>query len=174
MAIDSVMPSYPLILCHSLLLLPSIFPSIRVCSSESALHIRWPNYYSFSTSPPSEYSGLISFRIDWVDLLAIQGTLESSLVPQFESIRSQVVLLSYPIVTDSWHHTWLHLSCRQAGGHTVCTGASFSSEFFGGALHLGWCLRIDMGGIISISMPEAKFPEDRLIQHNSPLKGSVE
>ena len=76
-----VMPSNHLILCHPLLLLPSMFPSIRVFSSESALHIRWPKYWSFnfSISPSNEYSGLISFRMDWLDLLAVQGTLKSSL-----------------------------------------------------------------------------------------------
>ena len=81
MSIESVMPSNHLILCRPLLLLPSIFPSIRVFSSESALHIRWPKYwsFSFSSSPSSEYSGLISFRIDWFGLLAVQGTLKSLL-----------------------------------------------------------------------------------------------
>ena len=73
----SVMPSNHLILCCPLLLLPSIFPSIKVFSSESVLHIRWPKYWSFSISPCHEYSGLISFRMDWYDLLAVQGTLKS-------------------------------------------------------------------------------------------------
>ena len=79
--IESVMPSNHLILCCSLLLLPSIFPSIRVFSNESVLHIRQPKYwsFSFSISPSNEYSGLISFRIDWLDLLAVQGTLKSLL-----------------------------------------------------------------------------------------------
>ena len=79
MSIKSVMPSNHLILCRPLLLLPSIFPSIRVFSSESVLHIRWPKYWSFSfnISPPNEYSELISFMIDWFDLLAVQGTLKS-------------------------------------------------------------------------------------------------
>ena len=76
-SIDSVMPTNHLILCHPLLLLPSIFPSIRVFSNESALHIRWPKCCNFSISPSNEYSGLISFRIDWFDLLAVQGTLKS-------------------------------------------------------------------------------------------------
>ena len=76
MSIESVMVSNCLILCHPLLLLPSIFPSIRVFSSESALYIRWPKYWSFSISPSDEYSGLISFRIDWFDLFAVQGTLK--------------------------------------------------------------------------------------------------
>ena len=79
--IDSVMPPNHLILCRPLLLLPSVFPSIRVFSSESALHIRWPKdwSFSFSISPSNEYSGLISFRMDWLDLLAVQGTLKSLL-----------------------------------------------------------------------------------------------
>ena len=78
MSIESVMPSSHLILYHPLLLLPSIFPSIRVFSSESVVHIRWPNYwsFSFSISPSNEYSGLISFSMDWLDLLAVQGTLK--------------------------------------------------------------------------------------------------
>ena len=81
MSIESVMPSNHLILCRPLLLPPSIFPSIRVTSNESALCIRWPKYwsFSFSISPSNEYSGLISFRIDWMDLLAVQGTLKSLL-----------------------------------------------------------------------------------------------
>jgi len=81
MSIMSVMPSNHLILCHPLLLPPSIFLSIRVFSSESALHIMWPNYwrFSFSICPSNEYSGLISFRMDWLDLLAVQGTLKSLL-----------------------------------------------------------------------------------------------
>ena len=76
-SIESVMPSNHLILCHPLLLLPSIFPSVRVFSNESALHIRWPKYWSFSfnISPCNEHPGLISFRMDWLDLLAVQGTL---------------------------------------------------------------------------------------------------
>ena len=81
MSIESVMPSSHLILCHSLLLLPPIPPSIRVFSNESTLHVRWPKYWSFSFSiiPSSEHPGLISFRINWLDLLAVQGTLKSLL-----------------------------------------------------------------------------------------------
>ena len=81
MSIESVMPSNHLILCHPLLLFPSIFPNIRVFSSESVLHIRWPKYwsFSFSISPSNEYLGLISFRIDWFDLLVVQGTLKGLL-----------------------------------------------------------------------------------------------
>ena len=85
MSIESVMPSNHLILCHPLLLLPSIFPSIRVFSNESALHIRWPKYWSFSFSfsinPSNEQSGFVSFRVDWFDLLDVQETLKSLLKP---------------------------------------------------------------------------------------------
>ena len=107
MSIKSVMRSNHLILCHPLLLLPSIFPSIRVFSSESVLRIRWPKYWSFSFSinPSNEYSGLISFRIDWFDLLAVQGTLKSLL--QRHSSKASilqcsaffVVQLSHPYIT---------------------------------------------------------------------------
>ena len=81
MSIESVMPSNHFILCHPLLLPPSIFPSIRVFSNESVFRIRWPKYwsFSFSISPSNEYSGLISFRMDWLDFLAVQGTLKSLL-----------------------------------------------------------------------------------------------
>ena len=91
MSIALVMPSNHLILCHTLLLLPSIFPSIRVFSNESALRIRWPKYwnFSFSISPSNEYSGLISFKIDWLDLLAVQGTLKSLL--QQHSLKASVL-----------------------------------------------------------------------------------
>ena len=87
MSVKSVMPSNHLILCHPLLLPPSILPSIRVFSNESVLRIRWPKCwsFSFSISPCNEYSGLISFTMDWFDLLAVQGTLESSPAPQFKS-----------------------------------------------------------------------------------------
>ena len=101
------MPYNHLILCHPLLLLPSIFPSIRVFSSESALHIRWPKYwsFSFSISPSSDYSGLISFRMDWWDLLAVQRTLKSLL--QHHSSKASIlqhsafsiVQLSHPYMT---------------------------------------------------------------------------
>ena len=97
MSTESVMPSNHLILYRPLLLLPSILPSIRVFSNESALHIRWPKYwsFSFSISPSNEYSGLISLRMDWLDLLVVQGTLESSPTPQFKSINSSVLSLLY-------------------------------------------------------------------------------
>ena len=86
MSFESVMPSNHLILCHPLLLLPSVFPRIRVFSNESALHIRWPKYWSFSfnISLSNEHSGLISFRMDWLDLLAVQGTLKSLVMSFFQ------------------------------------------------------------------------------------------
>ena len=106
MSIELVMPSNHLILCRPLLLLPSIFPSLRVFSNESVLHIRWPKYwsFSFSISPSNEYSGLISFRMDWLDLLAVQGTLKSLL--QHHSSKAQfrcsaffTVQLSHPYMS---------------------------------------------------------------------------
>ena len=107
MSIESVMPSNHLILCHPLLLLPSTFPSIRLFSNESVLHIRWPKYWSFSfnISTSNEYSGLITFRMDWLDLLAVQGTLKSLL--QHHSSKASIlwclaffmIKLSYPYVT---------------------------------------------------------------------------
>ena len=94
MTIKSVMPSNHFILCHPLLLLPSIFPSIRVFSNESVLRIRWPKdwSFSFSVSPSNEYSGLISFRMDWLDLLVVQGTLKSLL--QHHSSKASILRCS--------------------------------------------------------------------------------
>ena len=106
MMIESVMPSNHLIPCRPLLLLPSIFPSIRVFSNESTLHMRWPKYWSFSFSiiPSKEIPGLISFRMDWLDLLAVQGTdsQESSPTPQLKSINFVVVQLSL------WSNSHIH------------------------------------------------------------------
>ena len=102
MSIESIMPSSHLILCHPLLLLTSIFPSIRVFSNESVLCIRWPNNWSFSfnISPSNEHSGLISFRMDWLDLLAVQGILKSSPAPQFKSINSALSFPYSPTLTS--------------------------------------------------------------------------
>ena len=106
MSIESVMSSSHLILCSPLLLLPSIFPGIRVFSNESAFHIRWPKYwsFSFSISPSNEHSGLISFSIDWLDLLAVQGTQESSPTPSSKASILWfpdffIVQLSHPYMT---------------------------------------------------------------------------
>ena len=108
MSIESVMPSHHLFLCHPLLLLCSIFPSIRVFSNESVLHIRWPKYWSFSFSinPSNEYSGLIFFRMDWLDLLAVQGTLKSLLqhhsskAPKPQGTALFIVHLLYPHILE--------------------------------------------------------------------------
>ena len=106
MSIESAMPSNHLILCRPLLLLPSIFPSIRVFSNELTLHIRWPKYwgFSFSISPSNEYSGQISFAIDWFDLPAVQGTLKSLL--QFKSINSLALSFFYGPTLTSIHDYW--------------------------------------------------------------------
>ena len=103
MSILSVMPSHHLILCRPLLLLPSIFPSIRVFSNESALCIRWPKYwsFSFSISPSNEHPGLISFRMDWLDLLAVQGTLKSLL--QRDSSKASILLFSAFFIVQLSH-----------------------------------------------------------------------
>ena len=103
MSIDSVMPFNNLILCHPLLLLPSIFPSIRVFSNESALCVRWPKYwgFSFSISPSNEYSGLISFKIDWFDLLAVQGSLKSLL--QHHSSKASILQCSAFFIVQLWY-----------------------------------------------------------------------
>ena len=103
MSIELVMPSNHLILCHPLLLLPSIFPNIRVFSNESVLSIRWPKYrcFSFTISPSNEYSGLITFRIDWFDLLAVQGTLKSLL----QHHSSKALILWHSTLTST-HDYW--------------------------------------------------------------------
>ena len=108
MSIESVMPSNHLILCCLLILLPSVFPNIRVFSIESVLHIRWPKYWSFSftISPSNEYSGPISFRINWLDLLNVQGILKTLPTPQFKTINSSVLSFFYgpalPSIQDYW------------------------------------------------------------------------
>ena len=114
MSIELVMPSNHLILCRPLLLLPSILPSIRVSSDESVLHIRWPKYwsFSFSISPSNEYSGLISFRMDWLDLLDIQGTFKCLL--QYHSSKASILQhsaffifqLSHPYMTTGKNHSF--------------------------------------------------------------------
>ena len=127
MSIELVMPSNHLILCHPLLFLTSVFPSIRVFSSESALHIRWPKYWSFSfnISPTSEHPGLISFRMDWLDLLAVQGTPKSLLqTQQFKSINSSALSFLYSPTLISVHDYWKNHSfdytnlCQQSDSFT--------------------------------------------------------
>ena len=123
MSFESVMPYNHFSLCSPLLLLPSIFPSIRVFSNKLALGIKWLKYWSnsigvFSNSPSTEYSGLISFRIDWYDLLAVQGdSQESSPVPQFKTINSLVLSLLYGPALTSVHDYWKNHSfdCTDLG-----------------------------------------------------------
>ena len=108
-SIKSVMPSNHLILCCPLFLLPSIFPSITVFLNESVLHIRWLKYWSFNISPSNEYSGLISFRMDWLDLLAPcspRDSQESSLTPQFKSISSLMLSFLFGPTLISTHDYW--------------------------------------------------------------------
>ena len=108
MSIESAMPSSHLILCCPLLLLPPIPPSIRVFSNGSTLPMRWPQYwsFSFSISPSNEHPGLISFRMGWLDLLAVQGTLESSPTPQFKSINSSALSFLHSLTLTSIHDYW--------------------------------------------------------------------
>ena len=109
MSIESVMPSNHVILCRPLLLLPSVFPSIRVFSNESVLHIRWPKdwSFSFSISPSNKYSGLISFRMDWLDLLTVQGTLKSLLQHHSPKVINFLALsLLYSPTLASIHDYW--------------------------------------------------------------------
>ena len=129
MSIESVMPSNHLFLCCPLHLLPSIFPSIRVFSNESVLHIRWQNYWSFSFSinPSNEYSGLISFKMDWLDLLAVQGTLKSLL--QHHSSKASVLQLSAFFIVElasihdyrrrQWHPTPVLLPGKSHGQRSL-------------------------------------------------------
>ena len=106
MSTELVILSNHLILCRPLLLLPSVFPSIKVFSNELVLCIRWPKYWSFSISPSNEYSGLISFRIDWFDLLAVQGSQESSPTPKFKSINSSALSFLCSQTLTSIHDYW--------------------------------------------------------------------
>ena len=123
MSIESLLLSNHLIFCCPLLLLPSIFPSIRIFFIESALHIRWPKYWSFSISPSNEYSRLISFKIDWLDLLAVQGNLKSLLQHQvwkhqfFGAQAFFMVQLSHPSIHDYWkNHSFDYIDlCQQSG-----------------------------------------------------------
>ena len=110
MSIESVMPSNHLILCHPLLPLPSVFPSIRVFSKESVLCIRWPKYwsFSFSLSPSNEYSGLISCRMDWLDLLAVQGTLKGLL--QYHNSKAYIYMCVCVYIYICIHtHTYIYI-----------------------------------------------------------------
>ena len=125
MSIESVMPSNHLILCCTLLFLPSVFPSIRVFSNESVLHIRWPKDWSFSISPSNEYSGLISFMIEWLDLLTVQ---ESSPTPQHHSSKASVLQCSAFFIVQLSH------SYMTPGKTIALTRWTFVSK--------GWCYSV--------------------------------
>ena len=117
MSIESVMPSNHLIICRPLLSLPSIFPSVRVFSNQSALRIRWPKYWSFSfnISLSNEHPELISFRMDWLDLLAVQGTLKSLLQHYHSSINSSMLSFLYSPALTSIHDHWKNHSLASTG-----------------------------------------------------------
>ena len=115
MSIELLMPYNHLILCYPMFLLPSIFPSIRVFSNESALHIRWPKYWSFSISPFTEYSGLISFRMDWFDLLAVQRTLKSLL--QHHNLKTSIFRHSAFFMIQLLHP---YMTTRKTIALTIC------------------------------------------------------
>ena len=118
-SLESVMPSNHLILCHPILLPPSIFPSIRVFSNESVLHIRWPKYWSlsFNISPSNEHLGLISFRMDWLNLCAVQGTLKSLL--QHHSSKASVLWSSAFFRRRRWHPTPVLLPGKSHGWRSL-------------------------------------------------------
>ena len=145
MSTESVMPPNHLILCHPLLLPPSVFPSIRVSSSESVLLTRWPKCWSFSSSisPSSEYSGLISFRMDWLDLLAVHGTLKSLLpTPQFRSINSSVLGFLFGLAVSFLEVCLIELSARVLSlqsSRTLCdpTDRGLPGSSVHGLLHTG-------------------------------------
>ena len=126
MSIELVMPSNHLILCRPLLLLPSIFPSIRVFSDESTLHMRWPKCcgFSFSISPSNEHPGLIFLRMDWLDLPEVQETLKRPPTPQFKSINSSVLSFLYSPTFTSIHDYWKHHQIRS--DHISCSVVSDS------------------------------------------------
>ena len=138
---ESVMLSNHLILCHHLLLLPSVFPSIRVFSNELVLRIGWPKYWSlsFSISPSNVHSGLISFKIDWFALLAVQGTLKSLLQPQFKSIDSLMLSLLYGPTFISVHDNWKNHSfdCMDLGSEMMCLLVNNMLSRFD---LMNWCL----------------------------------
>ena len=125
--IESVMPSNYLILCHSLLLLPSIFPSIRVFSNESVLHIRWPACWSFSSSisPSSEHPGLISFRMDWLDFLAVQGTLKSLL--QHHSSKASILPRSAFFIVQLFTSIYDHWKNHRLDKMELCWQSNVSA-----------------------------------------------
>jgi len=144
MSVQSVMPSNHLILCHPLLLLPSIFPSIRVFSNESVLHIRWPKYWSFNftISPLDDYSGLISFRMDWLDLLVVQGTLKSLL--QHHSSKESI----------HWHSAYFIVQLSHPYMTTGKTRALTRQTFAGKVMSLLFNM---LSGLVIAFLPRSKY-----------------
>ena len=155
MSIESVMPSSHLILCRPLLLLPSTFPSIRVFSNESTLRIRWPMYWSFSFSiiPSSEHPGLISFRMDWLDLLAVQGTLKSLL----QHYSSKASILRYlPVFTFQLSHPY-----RTTGKTIALTRRTFVGKVMS--------LLFNMSRLVIAFLPRSKHLLISWLQSPSPV-----
>ena len=148
MSIESVMPSNHLILCHPLLFLPSIFPSIRVFSNESALCIRWPEYWSFSINPSNEYLGLISFKIDCFFLLAVQGTLKNLL--QHHSSKASIL----------WHSAFFMVQLSHQYMTTGKTVALSIGTFVGKVM----CLLFSMRSIFVIAFLSRSTSVSQLIQ----------
>ena len=174
MSIELVMPSNYLILCPLILLLPSVFPSIRVFSNESALHIRWPNYwnFSFSISPSNEYSGLISFRIDWFDILAVQGTLKSLFQhhgSEASILRGSaffIVQLSHPYMTTG---KTVALTRQTFVGKVMSLLFNMLSRFVIGFLPRSKCLLISW-----LQSPSAVILEPKkIVGHMSMVSPSI-
>ena len=151
-----VMLSNHLILCHPLLLLPSVFPSIRVFSNESALCIRWPKYYSFSKSPSSEYSGLSSFRIDWFDLFAVQGTLKSLL--QHHNSKSSIL---WPSAFFMVQLSNLYVTTGKA---IALTRWTFVGKSFGILQQFG---KILSDGVLKYCLILTLFPQSGSLRHTN-------
>ena len=169
MSIESVMPSNHLILCHPLLLLPSIFPSIRVFTNESVLHIRWQKYwsFSFSISSSNEYSGLISFRMGWLDLLAVQGTLRSLLQHHsskasiFQHSAFFIVQLSRPYMTTG---KTIALARQTFVGKVMFLLFNMLSRFFGVFLFFGFFLLLFWSNNCLMKGGENGFAQTLLVQ----------
>ena len=155
MSIESVMPSKHLILCHPLLLVPSVFPIIRVFSNETILHIRWPKYWSFSFSinPSKEYSGLISNRIDWFDLLAVQGTLQSLL--QHHSSKASILWCSAFFIVQLSH------LCMTTGKTIALTRWTLFGKV------KGRCPRITYGKVRAVLEKQMLGIRETIAHHNS-------
>ena len=163
------MPSNHLILCRPLLLLPSIFPSNRIISNESVLHIRWPKYWSFrfSVSPSNEYSRVISFRMDWLDLLAPRDSQESSPTPHFKSINSLALSFIYSPTLHTAVCRWsiiLVLWVEVTRAISYKDMWSWREQITAGLLEK-WCLRWDWKGQLEMADPEALTDKEGNVKH---------